>query len=107
MVSPPSAAAPRPTRHRPDRRRALRLISCAVLALALALPACADDTEADCQATYRHLLTVAHRNHDPEVMESFVTACLDHYDPKRLQCLREASTPGAALACKPFKKRPD
>lgn len=74
---------------------------------ALVFAQCADESSADCQTTYRHLLGVAHRNHTPEAMASFVTACLDHYDPKRLECLREATTPGAALACKPFKKRPD
>ncbi|HRE92005.1 MAG TPA: hypothetical protein PK095_23015 [Myxococcota bacterium] len=68
---------------------------------------CDDDSAADCQTTYRHLLTVAHKNHTPEAMATFMTACTEHYDPRRLECLREASTPGAALACKPFKKRPD
>ena len=75
--------------------------------LALALCGCADDSAADCQTTYRHLLVVAHRNHTPDAMAHFVTACTEHYDPKRLECLRNAETPGAALACKPFKKRPD
>lgn len=81
-----------------------------VALVALAAPTvggCKDDASAECQATYRHLLGVAHRNHDPEVMTTFVTACVDHFDPERLACLRAADTPGAALACKPQKKRPD
>lgn len=95
--SPPWAARPLPF-----------AIATIVLALAmLAVSGCDDDAAADCQTTYRHLLTVAHKNHTPEAMGSFMTACTEHYDPKRLECLREASTPGAALACKPFKKRPD
>lgn len=83
------------------------LLAVPVALAILAVSGCDDDSSADCQTTYRHLLTVAHKNHTPEAMGAFVTACTEHYDPKRLECLREASTPGAALACKPNKKRPD
>jgi hypothetical protein len=75
--------------------------------LLVAASACDDKGQADCDLTYKHLLKVAHRNHDPVAMDSFMTACRDAYDPKRLVCIREAATPGAALACKPQKNRPD
>lgn len=84
-----------------------RALATLTLLAALSFAACGDDSAADCHTTYRHLLAVAHRNHTPEAMASFMTACTEHYDPRRLECLREAATPGAALACKPFKKRPD
>lgn len=99
MFDPPTWAA---------RPQILVVSTLTALALgAFAGAGCDDDSAADCQTTYRHLLTVAHKNHTPEAMGAFVTACTEHYDPKRLECLRDAKTPGAALACKPHKNRPD
>jgi len=85
----------------------LRRWSITQTVLLLALSACDDKGQTDCHLTYQHLLTIAHRNHDPVAMDSFIIACRDAYDPERLACLREAATPGAALACKPQKNRPD
>jgi hypothetical protein len=77
------------------------------LLLALALAACKDGPDEDCLATYRRILELAHRNHDPVQMADFMTACTEHHDTERLACIREAPTAGAALACKAQKHRPD
>jgi len=68
--------------------------------------ACDPDPRPACAETYRHLLELARRSDEPTLMARFVDACTASYDPARLACIRDASTPGAALACKPVKKRP-
>lgn len=67
---------------------------------------CDPDPSEACALTYRHLLELAKRNNDPALMTKFVDACRDAYDPERLACIKSASTAGAALACKPVRKRP-
>ncbi len=76
------------------------------LAMAMGVSGCDPDPGPDCAATYRHLLELARRNDEPGLMARFLDACAASYDPARLACIREASTPGAALSCKPVKKRP-
>jgi len=81
----------------------------AALALTLvgfALPGCDPDPAPECEATYRHALRLGKRNDDRELARRFVDACVASFDPKRLECIRAASTPGEALACKPVRKRP-
>lgn len=67
---------------------------------------CDPDPRPACSETYHHLLELAHRNHDATLMARFVDACSASYDPERLACIRAAATTGAALACKPVRKRP-
>jgi hypothetical protein len=72
----------------------------------MALVGCDEDPRPACAATYQHLLELAQRNDDPALMTRFVSACEASFDPVRLECIRAARTPGAALACKPVRKRP-
>ena len=67
---------------------------------------CDPDPRPVCTDTYQHLLTLAHRNHDATLMARFVDACSASFDPERLACIKAAATTGAALACKPVRKRP-
>jgi len=81
------------------------LISCGIAAI-LGGGACDKDPAPECQATYEHLLVLAKRHPDAGLMQRFVTACRESFDPERLSCIREAKTAGEALACKPVRKRP-
>ncbi len=90
------------------RRTSLRFRFFALLlASATWASSCGADHDEDCLETYRRILELSHRNHDPTQMADFMTACVEHHDPERLACIRAAETAGAALACKPQKKRPD
>lgn len=76
------------------------------LVIALALAACGRDPHPACTEAYHHLTMLAKRNADPDGEAKFVSACVDAWDPKRVACLGSAVSVGAALACKPVKKRP-
>jgi hypothetical protein len=92
---------------RKDNASSVRfLLPTAISALAF-LSSCGPDHEEDCLETYRRILELSHRNHDPAQMADFMTACTEHHDTERLACIRAAETAGAALACKAQKKRPD
>ena len=82
------------------------VLAVVVLGSGVLVGGCAADATEACTSTYRHLLGLAKRNNDPALMTKFVDACRDAYDPERLACINEASTAGAALACKPVRKRP-
>jgi len=87
--------------HAPRSRLAL-----VVAGAALALAACDPDARAPCLATYQHLVGLARANPEPEGEARFVDACVASWDPKRLECLRQAKSVADALGCKAVKKRP-
>jgi hypothetical protein len=73
---------------------------------AAGLAACAEDPADGCAEAYAHLMALAKRRPDPELASRFMASCVEVGDLGRVACLRAATTPGEALACKPQKKRP-
>lgn len=72
----------------------------------VSVPGCDPDPGPQCATTYQHLLVLAERQDDPELAARFDGACRESFDPARLECIRAATTPAEALACKPVRKRP-
>ena len=94
--------APPPARVRP--RAALPLLF--ALGLALAAPACGPEPDDVCAAAYAHLLSLGRRSHDRDLRSRFIKACVESWDPDKVDCVTRATTADEALACEWKKKRP-
>jgi len=91
---------------RTGRWRLRAPVFAAFLALAPLAAACSADPPTACGDAYEHLLTLGHRNHDPELRARFLKSCVEAWDKKKVACLQAAETADEALACDWFKKRP-
>ncbi len=77
-----------------------------MFAFAPVAAACGTDPADACAEAYAHLSLIAKRRPDPELSARFIASCIEVEDMERVACLKAATTPGEALACKPVKKRP-
>jgi hypothetical protein len=68
--------------------------------------ACSPSREEPCSAAYEHLLKISEQERDSNVRERFISACLDAWDQERHQCIMEATTSKAAMACDPGRVPP-
>jgi len=69
-------------------------------------PGCDPDRREPCEGLYDHLVQIANRRQDAALKREFVTLCVETWDDKRSACLQAATTPKAAMKCKPEKVHP-